>query len=565
MTLFFSSLEDQRRIGGRVVALTTGLLLLAVVAAWLGLRGNSGCVVAALVVAAISAALSGSTAGNATSRMAQGVLLMAQVSLLVGAFSGQSWQIDMHMAYFAALGLLAVYADWRVILAAAGVVAVHHLTLSFLLPSLVFYGGGGIGRVLIHAVILIVEAMALMWTAANNVQMIARNRILLEQADAAAAAAERSKLREQSAMEAEALAREARAADREAVQKRLVAMVSSLAEGLQRLASGDLTHRLGERFPDEYEQLRSDFNGAIGRLQEALAAVAGVAQGIQSGVAAITGASSDLSRRTEHQAATLEETAAAMDEITSTVKQTADNAGQAAGVVQVAKTDAERSGEVVRSAVAAMGEIAGSAREISQIIGVIDEIAFQTNLLALNAGVEAARAGDAGKGFAVVASEVRALAQRSAEAAKQIKGLISASSQQVETGVALVGSTGAALDTIAGRVAEITGLVTGIAASAREQALGLSQVNTAVNQMDQATQQNAAMVEESTAASMALAQEAAELSALIGRFKVGDAAPRAETPIRRPAPRAAPASRLQTRGGLALAAQASPKTDWEEF
>jgi methyl-accepting chemotaxis protein len=232
-------------------------------------------------------------------------------------------------------------------------------------------------------------------------------------------------------------------------------------------------------------------------------------------------AADDLSRRTEQQAASLEETAAALDEITVTVKRTAEAAAHARSVATTAAGTAEQSGKVVRDAIEAMNGIEKSSGQISQIIGVIDEIAFQTNLLALNAGVEAARAGDAGRGFAVVASEVRALAQRSADAAKEIKSLIAASTNQVEQGVDLVRRTGQALDRITQQVAELTNIVADIAASAQEQASGLGQVNTALNQMDQVTQQNAAMVEESTAASHALAQETDEVSRLVTRFDLG--------------------------------------------
>jgi methyl-accepting chemotaxis protein len=246
--------------------------------------------------------------------------------------------------------------------------------------------------------------------------------------------------------------------------------------------------------------------------------------GLRTGTEEITQASDDLSRRTEQQAASLEETAAALDEITATVRKTAEGAKQARDVVSQTRSDAEQSGEVVRHAVAAMSSIEQSSQQISQIIGVIDEIAFQTNLLALNAGVEAARAGDAGRGFAVVASEVRALAQRSAEAAKEIKTLISTSAKQVGAGVKLVGETGESLGRIVIQVAEITTVVTEIAASAQEQATGLHEVNTAINQMDQVTQQNAAMVEQSTAASHALAQETSELVRLTERFQIGDTA-----------------------------------------
>ncbi|MBA4805402.1 MAG: globin-coupled sensor protein [Brevundimonas sp.] len=315
---------------------------------------------------------------------------------------------------------------------------------------------------------------------------------------------------------------EAARAEAEARQTRVVSIVGKSLAGL---AQGDLVSCIDDDFPEEYRGLRNDFNAAVGALRQAMSRVAENAGVIRSGSDEISQASDDLSRRTEQQAASLEETAAALDEITATVKRTAAGARLAADVVLGARGDAETSGVVVRDAVAAMSAIEQSAQQISQIIGVIDEIAFQTNLLALNAGVEAARAGDAGRGFAVVASEVRALAQRSAEAAREIKTLISASTAQVGSGVSLVGQTGEALQRIVDRVAEIDSLVSEIAASAQEQATGLQQVNTAVNQMDQVTQQNAAMVEEATAASHSLRQEAESLSASVARFRLEDAGP----------------------------------------
>jgi methyl-accepting chemotaxis protein len=235
----------------------------------------------------------------------------------------------------------------------------------------------------------------------------------------------------------------------------------------------------------------------------------------------VTSSADALSRRTEQQASSLEETAAALDEITATGKKAAEGASHARDIVSHARGDAERASVVVRRTVEAMGNIEKSAHQINHIIGVIDEIAFQTNLLALNAGVEAARAGDAGRGFAVVASEVRALAQRSAEAAKEIKGLISASSEQVVEGVDLVAQTGKSLEHILVQVNEINRVIVDIAAGAQEQATGLTQVNSAINQMDQTTQQNAAMVEETTAASHALAQESRQLADLVGLFSIG--------------------------------------------
>ncbi|WP_376089716.1 methyl-accepting chemotaxis protein [Roseomonas sp. CCTCC AB2023176] len=322
----------------------------------------------------------------------------------------------------------------------------------------------------------------------------------------------------------EAEEKELRNAEERARAAEAARVVSSLAGGLGRLASGDLTQRLNEAFPAEYEGLRADFNNAMDTLRAAMVTVTRNAEGIQGGAASIAASADELARRTEQQAASLEQTAAALDQLTATVDSTAAGATRAAGVVGAARGDAESSGEVVRRTVTAMSEIEASAKKIGQIIGVIDEIAFQTNLLALNAGVEAARAGDAGRGFAVVATEVRALAHRSAEAAREIKALISTSSQQVGTGVKLVAETGEALTRIIGRVGEIDQVVGAISASAGEQAVGLRQINVAVNQMDQVTQQNAAMVQESTAAAHALAGDGRELLRSVERFRTGDAA-----------------------------------------
>ena len=312
--------------------------------------------------------------------------------------------------------------------------------------------------------------------------------------------------------------------------------IVSLGEALAQLANGNLQHRIDTQFAPKAARLKDDFNSAIVKLDEALSDVAQNVVSIRAGALEISQASDDLSNRTEQQAASLEETAAALDQITATVRRTAEGARQASEVVQSARGDAEQSGQVVQQAVEAMSAIEQSSVKIGNIIGVIDEIAFQTNLLALNAGVEAARAGEAGRGFAVVASEVRALAQRSADAAKEIKILISASGRQVGSGVNLVGQTGEALQRIVNRVADIDSLVSEIAASAQEQATGLQQVNSAVNQMDQVTQQNAAMVEEATAASHSMASEAEALNASVERFKISQSLKRAPVrPAARPA------------------------------
>jgi methyl-accepting chemotaxis protein len=329
----------------------------------------------------------------------------------------------------------------------------------------------------------------------------------------------------------EAERRRNEAASQGAAQEQAFVM-ERIAAGLARLSRGDLTVRVVDQFPEGYGQLRTDFNGAMEHLDQAMGQILTAVGGIGRSSDEITAAADNTARRSEHQAASLEETAAALDEITATVRRASQGANDAARVVGSTREDAERSGDVVRDAVAAMNGIEQSSQQIGQIIGVIDEIAFQTNLLALNAGVEAARAGDAGRGFAVVAQEVRALAQRSAEAAKEIKTLISTSAGQVGQGVKLVGQTGDALQGIVFKVGEIDALVKELAASAGEQATSLHEVNSAVNQMDQGVQQNAAMIEQATAVSHALKTEIGGLVQMMSRFQVSGGHASAQ-PLRR--------------------------------
>ena len=322
--------------------------------------------------------------------------------------------------------------------------------------------------------------------------------------------------------EAEKLAQEEaqRLAEERAIQNEREAVVSSIGAGLSRLAARDMTFRLTGRLPDAYNQLQADFNAAASELEQAMAEVVRGSHSISTMSGEIADGAENLAQRTEQQAATLEQTAAAMEELTATVRNSAEGANRAAEIVHRTMGDAVQSGVVVEEAVTAMGSIEKSSREIEGVVELIEEIAFQTNLLALNASVEAARAGKSGRGFAVVASEVRALSQRSAEAAKDINVLISSSSAQVLQGVELVGRTGAALGRIVGQVTEINKLVAEMATASREQATTLSEVGKAVSTLDETTQKNAAMVEETSAATHALSTKASELLALVGAFTI---------------------------------------------
>ncbi|MBB4065788.1 methyl-accepting chemotaxis protein [Gellertiella hungarica] len=342
--------------------------------------------------------------------------------------------------------------------------------------------------------------------------------------------------------------------------------ITALGDGLRRLAEGDFANPIGEAFAPQLDGLRVDYNNTVETLSGTLQQVRQNAQAMTAGSMEIRVAADDLSKRTEKQAASVEETAAALEEITINVRDASSRASEAGALVLRAKGNAERSGEIVRNAIKAMSAIERSSSEIVNIISVIDEIAFQTNLLALNAGVEAARAGEAGKGFAVVAQEVRELAQRSAAAAKEIKALIGTSTEQVGEGVTLVSDTGNALSAIVGEVQEINRLVAAIVESAREQSNALNAINTAINTIDQNTQQNAAMVEQSSAASNSLAREADSLNQLVLRFRTGSEAP---APLAQRA-----ASRMPAAPAAPVAARRRPVEsgntalkfdDWTEF
>jgi methyl-accepting chemotaxis protein len=366
------------------------------------------------------------------------------------------------------------------------------------------------------------------------------------------AAVEKERLEAQSAdaQKAAEVERQRNEAARAAAAAQVKHVVDALGEGLEQLAKGTLTYRITEEFADEYKKVQDDFNGAISQLQETIGAIVTSTREVSNAAGEISSSTTDLSQRTEEQAASLEETSASMEQISATVKQNADNAQQANRFATGTREVCDRGGEVVAEAVKAMSRIEESSRKISDIIGVIDEIARQTNLLALNAAVEAARAGEAGRGFAVVASEVRSLAQRSSQAAKDIKDLISNSSNQVQEGVELVNRAGTSLNEILASIKKVADIVSGIAAASAEQATGLEQVNKALSQMDEVTQQNSALVEENAATAKTLEHQAHAMSERVAFFRVDGAAatgaaPHLETkarPTAATAPKPAPIS-----------------------
>jgi methyl-accepting chemotaxis protein len=503
----------------------------------------------------------GGSAGS-TERLALGAIYPLFAALACMLAMGSPWQLDMHMLFFAYLAVLALLADWRVIVVGAGLTALHHIAMNFLSPQMLFSGGADLARVMFHAAILVLEAGALTLLCTRIEGLVSG----LKETRRKQEAAEEGNAREQ--------------------RRRLAEQgenIKTLSEALGKLSAGDFTHRVdtADTSSEDRRALGEAFNSASAKLAQIIGEVSASATSVSTGSSEIRAASDDLATRNEKQAASLEETASAMREVTKLVRQSATNAGAASESMAQTHKQAREGGKTVERAVEAMSAIEASSGEITQIIDVIDSIAFQTNLLALNAGVEAARAGEAGKGFAVVATEVRALAQRSADAAKDIKKLISASSAQVSDGVALVGETGDLLGAILDRVGEVTGEVDAIAEMAASQASNLEQVSASIEEMDQMTQRNAAMVEQTTAAARSLSSEASRLEDMVARFDAGvrkkqpkPPSPATATQMKaaskpgpKPAARKVPASPPPvTEGNLALKPQDDfDDQDWSEF
>ncbi|CTQ48370.1 methyl-accepting chemotaxis protein [Jannaschia donghaensis] len=495
-------------------------------------------------------------------RVAIALALTGQIMLLTAAMQQHPWQLDIHMYFFVALGAIAAMVDLRALIVAAVAIILHHAILTVAMPGLVYGVSDAtalalVERTALHGAAVILLAAALGATIHTRVRLVtaaAREQKATHAAKEAALAAEQRAAEalaetEMARSAAESARRDAedalatglektrRAEELDAVaaelklreerrkaedQARQGEAMDVLREALERLACGELQTRIAGTLPQTYEDLGDRFDTTLEILDNALREIRLVSGTITGETDDIAAAAVDLSHRTERQAATLEEITGSTEQLTKLIRATAEDAGKAEEVMVMTGTEAQTGAEVMNQAIAAMGEIEKSAGEVRKITSMIEDIAFQTNLLALNAGVEAARAGDAGRGFAVVASEVRALAQRSSEAANRINALIAQSGDQIERGVALVHDTGGALEKIIGTVETVTTRISKIAATSDEQATGVNGINAALRDLDRVSQQNATMFEETTAACQTLRTSAHGLSKAIQNFGTHD-------------------------------------------
>ena len=468
-----------------------GMVAQAVIAGFLIGNVNPAAMLAVAALAAINTLDFFSARGSQRNQLVSATALALAVALIVYTFEGHVWQGDMHMQFFAALAILGIYCNWRAIVTFTGLVAVHHLALTFVMPSAVFYGAADLGRVMVHAVILVAEAAALILISVLVVQ--AFDRAAREEARSRQALQEADDLRRERDLQFEAESQE-RAA-RMAVQHRVV---TDIEAGLTRLARGDLSRPIDspahDPFPAEYEALRSAFNNTLQQLDDLIEHVDTVSGALRVDATEIGQAAQDVDNSANEQAANMAASTQALQVALDNLTASLDTARKAEVESQENQTLAEAGGEVVKQAISAMHAIEQSSNQITRIIGVIEDIAFQTNLLALNAGVEAARAGEAGKGFAVVATEVRGLAERATGSAREIRSLISQSETHVKTGSELVSKTGEALSQIVTRAVRVRKMIDLMVASSSEQNADLRSAKASIDQSDKLTRQTLSAV-----------------------------------------------------------------------
>lgn len=491
---------------------------------------------------------------DAGARLTLSITVAAMPTLLLFISEGQIWQTDLHMLFFALLAAASILCDWKALAAATGVIAVHHLGLGMIMPQWLFAGDGSLARIAFHAVILVVEAATLIWVAQRIVALVdANDRQAIErESSAKALAAERTE------------------------QARIVETVTiSLGQSLRALAAGNLTEKIVADFPGDYALLKQDYNAAVSSLSATVAAVSDSATNIRTGSNEIAQASEDLARRTESNAASLEETSAALVQIEGRLRATATASQGTVVRADEAMATVDTGRSAAGTAMQAMCLVSGSAKGIDDVIEGLDKIAFQTRVLAMNAAVEAGRAGDAGRGFAVVADLVSALAMRAEEEAKRARDQLGITQSQIVSAVDAVGKVDTALAAIAGEVGEVNKLLTGMASDNQAQSRAITEITAAVSAMDLATQQNAAMVEETSAAARNLTMEVTSLAEQAAMFKTDDSAqvpraapvsvtPMAPTRILKAAstPDRAP---IKNRLAMAEAETESSAEDWDAF
>ena len=432
-------------------------------------------------------------------------VLLLQTMTLTAALHDHPWQIDTHMVYFSVLAVIAVMQDARILLGAAAFIAVHHLGMSVVMPRMLYpeMTEGYVLRTLMHAAVVVVETVFL---GLSILQRQAMDAEMAQQRDALELTSAANKHAEETAL-----------AERQAATD----AVAVLDAHLRQLAQQDLSQTINKELPKEYDQIRLTYNEMVARLRDVLQTASETSSDYRTSSRELSGAADDLAQRTEVQSGTLSQTADSLQGLTQKLRETAEGAKKAEQAAARARDSAIKNGDTVKNAVAAMRKIEESSGEISNIISMIEDISFQTNLLALNAGVEAARAGESGRGFAVVASEVRALAQRTSDAAQSVKQLIFRSSQQVETGSDLVNAAGEALAGIVDQVSETNTMIGDISASVGNQATIVGELNDAIQSLDKATQHNAAMCEEMTAMGHQLSQGSNVLSDSLSGFRFG--------------------------------------------